>query len=135
VRLRPAAGLYSVALEREGFRGAEGAVTLIFAGDHAALAGTLTETKTHVWTAWPLSLSGCAERIHGIPLRITRPGGNLLDSDCRQQVVHRDQLGRCCAHQHGRIGRHMLRGELVWSIERGLSPTSEPAAAGGEETQ
>ena len=48
VRLRLQPGLYSVALEREGFRGAEGAVTLI-AGDHAALAGTLTETKTHVW--------------------------------------------------------------------------------------
>ena len=48
VKLRLPPGLYSVALEREGFRGAEGAVTLI-AGDHAALAGTLTETRTHGW--------------------------------------------------------------------------------------
>jgi tetratricopeptide (TPR) repeat protein len=48
VKLRLPPGLYSVALEREGFRGAEGAVTLI-AGDHTALAGTLTETRTHGW--------------------------------------------------------------------------------------
>ena len=48
VKLRLPPGLYSVALEREGFRGAEGAVTLI-AGDHAALAGKLTETRTHGW--------------------------------------------------------------------------------------
>ena len=48
VKLRLPPGLYSVALEREGFRSAEGAVTLV-GGDHAALAGTLTETKTHGW--------------------------------------------------------------------------------------
>jgi hypothetical protein len=48
VKLRLPPGLYSVALEREGFRGAEGAVTLV-AGDHTALAGTLTETRTHGW--------------------------------------------------------------------------------------
>ena len=47
-KLRLPPGLYSVALEREGFRGAEGAVTLV-AGDHTTLAGTLTETKTHGW--------------------------------------------------------------------------------------
>jgi len=46
VRLPP--GLYSVALEREGFRGAEGAITLV-AGDHTTLTGTLIETKTHGW--------------------------------------------------------------------------------------
>ena len=48
VKLRLPPGLYSVALEREGFRSAEGTVTL-GAGDHAALAGTLTETRTHGW--------------------------------------------------------------------------------------
>jgi PEGA domain/Anaphase-promoting complex, cyclosome, subunit 3 len=48
VKLRLPPGLYSVALEREGFRGAEGAVTLV-AGEHATLAGTLTETKSHGW--------------------------------------------------------------------------------------
>ncbi|HJX62901.1 MAG TPA: tetratricopeptide repeat protein, partial [Polyangia bacterium] len=47
-RLRLPPGLYSVALEREGFRGAEGAITLV-AGGHTTLAGTLTETKTHGW--------------------------------------------------------------------------------------
>ncbi len=47
-KLRLPPGLYSVALEREGFRGAEGAVTLV-AGGHTTLAGTLTETKTHGW--------------------------------------------------------------------------------------
>jgi hypothetical protein len=47
-KLRLPPGLYSVALEREGFRGAEGAVTLV-AGDHTTLVGTLTETKTHGW--------------------------------------------------------------------------------------
>ena len=48
VKLRLPPGLYSVALEREGFRGAEGPVTLV-AGDHTTLAGTLTETKSHGW--------------------------------------------------------------------------------------
>jgi hypothetical protein len=48
VKLRLPPGLYSVALEREGFRSAEGAVTLV-GGDHARLAGTLTETRTHGW--------------------------------------------------------------------------------------
>jgi hypothetical protein len=41
-KLRLPPGLYSVALEREGFRGAKGAVTLV-AGDHTTLTGTLTE--------------------------------------------------------------------------------------------
>ncbi|MGA7740824.1 MAG: tetratricopeptide repeat protein [Polyangia bacterium] len=48
VKLRLPPGLYSVALEREGYRGAEGAVTLV-AGDRTTLVGTLTETKTHGW--------------------------------------------------------------------------------------
>ncbi len=48
VKLRLPPGLYSVSLEREGFRGAEGAVTLI-AGDHTAVAGDLTRVKTHGW--------------------------------------------------------------------------------------
>ncbi len=48
VKLRLPPGLYSVALEREGFRGAEGAVTLV-PGEHTTLAGTLTETSTHGW--------------------------------------------------------------------------------------
>jgi hypothetical protein len=50
VKLRLPPGLYSVALEREGFRSAEGAVTLV-GGDHARLAGTLTETRTHGWNS------------------------------------------------------------------------------------
>ncbi len=37
-----------MALEREGFRGAEGAVTLI-AGDHTSVAGNLARVKTHGW--------------------------------------------------------------------------------------
>jgi hypothetical protein len=48
VKLRLPPGLYAVALEREGFRGAEGAVTLI-AGDHTAVAGDLARVKTHGW--------------------------------------------------------------------------------------
>ncbi len=48
VNLRLPPGLYSVALERTGFRGAEGAVTLI-AGDHTAVAGNLARVKTHGW--------------------------------------------------------------------------------------
>jgi Tetratricopeptide repeat/PEGA domain len=48
VKLHLSPGLYAVALEREGFRSAEGTVTL-GAGEHTALAGTLTEISTHGW--------------------------------------------------------------------------------------
>jgi hypothetical protein len=48
VKLRLPPGLYSVALERDGFRGAAGAVTLI-AGDHTAVMGKLSRVKSHGW--------------------------------------------------------------------------------------
>jgi len=66
-KLRLPPGLYSVALEREGFRGAEGAVTLV-AGDHTKLVGTLTETKTHGWRTlgFGLLVLAAASEVGGI---------------------------------------------------------------------
>ena len=66
-KLRLPPGLYSVALEREGYRGAEGAVTLV-AGDHTKLVGTLTETKTHGWRTlgFGLLVLGAASEAGGI---------------------------------------------------------------------
>lgn len=48
VRLRLPPGLYSVSVEKDGFRGAEGAVALI-AGEHAGVAGKLLQVKRHPW--------------------------------------------------------------------------------------
>jgi hypothetical protein len=48
VHLRLPPGLYAVSVERDGFRGAEGAVALI-AGDRAAVAGKLLRVKRHLW--------------------------------------------------------------------------------------
>jgi len=48
VQLRLPPGLYSVAIEREGFRGAAGAVALI-AGEHVAVKGSLLRVKRHGW--------------------------------------------------------------------------------------
>jgi hypothetical protein len=48
VRLRLPPGLYAVSVEKDGFRGAEGAVPLI-AGAHAAVAGKLLQVKRHPW--------------------------------------------------------------------------------------
>jgi hypothetical protein len=48
VKLTLAPGLYSVAIERDGYRGAEGAVSLL-AGDHISLKVDLKPVKTHGW--------------------------------------------------------------------------------------
>ena len=66
-KLRLPPGLYAVALEREGFRGAEGAVTLV-AGDRTTLVGTLTETKTHGWRylGFGLLALGAVSEVAGI---------------------------------------------------------------------
>jgi hypothetical protein len=66
-KLRLPPGLYSVALEREGFRGAEGAVTLV-AGGHTTLAGTLTETKTHGWRYVGFGLLGVGVLSGGVAI-------------------------------------------------------------------
>jgi tetratricopeptide (TPR) repeat protein len=48
VKLALAPGLYSVAIERDGYRGAEGAVSLL-AGDHVSVKVDLKPVKTHGW--------------------------------------------------------------------------------------
>ena len=48
VKLRLPPGLYAVSIERDGFRGAEGAVALI-AGERSAVTGKLLRVKTHGW--------------------------------------------------------------------------------------
>ena len=48
VKLTLAPGLYSVAIERDGYRGAEGAVSLL-AGDNVSVKVDLKPVKTHGW--------------------------------------------------------------------------------------
>jgi hypothetical protein len=48
VKLTLAPGLYAVAIEHEGYRGSEGAISLL-AGDHVSVKVDLKPVKTHGW--------------------------------------------------------------------------------------
>jgi hypothetical protein len=72
VKLTLAPGLYSVAIEHEGYRGAEGAVSLL-AGDRVSVKVDLKPVKTHGWRGL-----GTTFVVIGVLGEVTGIGGHVM---------------------------------------------------------